>query len=237
MLDSRGLGTVAQIPLPGEPDSMGQYQIAVDASRGYVYVTDAHRGTVIVLRDVSLPPPPSPTPTDTPTPYPLPSAAARVAPELSCQHVPGAPFELRWASDALLRSRLGCAVDKMQSGFLAEQPFERGHMLWREADQAVLVLLNDGTWHSYPDQWHEGMQEHSCEGSPPDSLLQPKRGFGLVWCEQNGVKERLGWAIDEEGGDISAWQVFEHGLMISSATRAVTYALFEDGTFTEYPAA
>jgi len=237
ILDSRGLGAVTQIPLPGEPESMDRYEIAVDVSRGYVYIADAQRGTVIVLRDVSLPPPPSPTPTDTPTPYPLPSATARVVPQLSCQHTPGAPFGPRWTGDTLLRTSLGCPVDDVQGGFMAEQTFEHGHMLWHEVDQAIFVFSDDGTWRSYPDQWREGMQEHSCEGSPPDSLLQPKRGFGLVWCEQNGVKGGLGWATDEEGGDISAWQVFEHGQMMSSGTRAVIYALFKDGTFTEYPAA
>lgn len=70
VLDSRGLGIVASFPLPGEAEAIGQYELAVDAERGYIYLSDAQRGTVHVVRDVTLPPPPSPTPTYTPTPWP-----------------------------------------------------------------------------------------------------------------------------------------------------------------------
>jgi len=242
ILDSRGLGTVAQIPLPGEPEVIGGYELAVDASRGYVYVADARRGTVHVLRDVPLPPPPGPTPADTPapwptaTPHPLPSPTADVVTELSCQHALGAPFEPLWAGDTALRIRLGCPVDEAQSEFMADQPFEQGRMLWREADRSVFVLYNDGTWNSYVDLWHEDLAEYGCEGSPPGNLLQPKRGFGLVWCEEDGVKGGLGWATDEEEGIAHVWQPFEHGQLISGGVRPIIYALSQDGTFAEYPA-
>ena len=236
VLDSRGLGTAAQIPL------IGGYELAVDTVRGYVYVADARRGTVHVLRDVPLPPPPSPTPADTPTPWstatphPLPSPTAAVVTELSCQHALGAPFEPLWAGDTALRIRLGCPADEAQSGFMADQPFEQGRMLWREEDQAVFVLYNDGTWTSYVDLWHEDLAEYSCERSPPANLLQPKRGFGFVWCKEDGVKGGLGWATDEEQGSSHVWQLFGHGQMISGGTRPIIYALSQDGTFAEYPA-
>lgn len=71
VLDSRGFGLVAQIPLPGgAAEMLDPYNIVVDARRGYIYLADRARGTVHILRDVALPPPPSPTPTDTPTPWP-----------------------------------------------------------------------------------------------------------------------------------------------------------------------
>ncbi|HUT15756.1 MAG TPA: beta-propeller fold lactonase family protein [Anaerolineae bacterium] len=242
ILDSRGLGTVAQIPLPDEPEVIGGYELAVDTSRGYIYIADARRGTVHVLRDVPLPPPPSPTPADTPTPrstatpHPLPSPTAAVVTELSCQHALGAPFEPLWSDDTALRIRLGCPVDEAQSGFMAEQPFQQGRMLWREADRSVFVLYNHGTWNSYVDLWHEGLAEYGCEGFPPGNLLQPKRGLGLVWCEEDAVKGGLGWATDEEQGIAHVWQLFEHGQMISGGTRPIIYALSQDGTFVEYPA-
>jgi hypothetical protein len=119
---------------------------------------------------------------------------------------------------------------------MAEQAFERGHMIWREADRTIFVLYNDGVWRSFPDRWQEGMPEHSCEATPPGSLLQPKRGFGLVWCAEKGVKEGLGWAVGEERGYNNEWQVFERGEMIASGARAVIHALFADGAFLEYPA-
>jgi len=71
VLDSRGFGFVAQLPLPGTSgEVLDPYDLAVDAQRGYIYVADRTSGVVLVLRDVALSPPPSPTPTDTPTPWP-----------------------------------------------------------------------------------------------------------------------------------------------------------------------
>jgi hypothetical protein len=66
-------------------------------------------------------------------------------------------------------------------------------------------------------------------------MLQPRRGFGLVWCVEEGVKEGLGWALDEEQGYTNEWQTFERGEMIISGAAQVIYALFADGSFLEYP--
>ena len=117
---------------------------------------------------------------------------------------------------------------------MAEQAFERGYMIWRQWDQTIFVLYEDGIWRSFPDRWSEGMPEMSCQASPPDGRLQPKRGFGLVWCAENGVKEGLGWALEEERGYDGAWQIFEQGQMMSSEMRALFCALFYDGTYREY---
>ncbi len=242
VLDSRGLGTVARLGLQGEPGVADGYELTVDAQRGYVYLSDAQRGTVHVFRDMTLPPPPTPTPTYTPTPWPTltphpePSPTVAVMVEPSCDLVPGRPFEPYWAGDTSLRFGLGCPAEEMQGSLMAEQAFERGHMLWREADRTVFVFYNDGVWRSFSDRWHEGMPEYSCETSPPGSLLQPKRGFGLVWCKEEGVKEGLGWATDDERGHTNEWQVFEHGQLIMSGARDIIYALFADSTFFEYPA-
>jgi hypothetical protein len=96
------------------------------------------------------------------------------------------------------------------------------------------VLYGDGVWRSFHDRWSEGMPEFSCEASPPDDLQQPKRGFGLVWCVEEGVKEGLGWAADGERGHDGMWQPFEHGQMIISRMHPRIYALFDDGTYGEY---
>jgi YVTN family beta-propeller protein len=242
VLDSRGLGTVAQLLVSGQPRIGDLYGLAVDAQRGYIYLSDTHRGTVQVFRDVTLPPPPSPAPTNTPTPWPTltpepqPTPTMAVVVEPSCQRLPGPRFDVYWSGDISLRLGLGCPAEEIQSGFMAEQAFERGHMLWREADRTIFVLFNDAVWRSFPDLWHEGISDYSCKATPPGNLLQPKRGFGLVWCNEKGVKEGLGWAADEERGCSNAWQQFERGEMIASEARAIIYSLFADGTFLEYPA-
>ena len=62
VLDTRTLGLVTEMSLPGEPVRM-----AVNQRNGEVYVADGEAGTVHVVRDVALsPPPPAPSMTLTP---------------------------------------------------------------------------------------------------------------------------------------------------------------------------
>ncbi len=237
VLDSRGLGEVATFALPGEPQVSDTYEFAIDGPRGFVYLSNAQRGTVHVLRDATVAPPPSPTPTFTPTPWPTLQATPRPTPtvaaaaEPQCKQAPAPRFANYWQSDGSLRLGLGCPVSGAQASFAAVQSFERGHMIWREADRTVFVLYSDGVWRSYADHWQEGMPELSCEAAPPSGLYLPKRGFGLVWCSEKGVKEGLGWALDEESGTSVEWQAFERGEMLTTSQGGSVYVLFADGTF------
>ncbi|MBM4428884.1 MAG: hypothetical protein FJ026_00865 [Chloroflexi bacterium] len=235
ILDSRGFGTVARIPVSQEKGlvHLDSYRLVVDSRRGYVYLANAQRGSVHVLRDVVLPPPPTPRPTETPTPWPTltpaPTPTAVVAALEPCEWAASARFEALWSDDASLHVALGCPVGGPQSGPMAEQSFERGTMLWRSADHTVLVLYSDGIWRSFADHWSEGLPELSCAVSPPLGQQQPKRGFGLVWCVEPGVKEGLGWASEDEVGYAGEWQAFEHGHMLSSRAGDAVYVLFETG--------
>ena len=240
VLDSRGLGTVVKIPVAPDTDSYDPnlYELAVDGARGRVFLADGSRGTVWVFQDVALPPAPTPVPTSTPTPWPTlpPEPMPTTTPDVvrGCERSVSPPFETYWSGDLGLRWFLRCPLEDPQTGFVTEQPFERGIMLWREADRTILVLYEDGVWRSFPDRWAENMSELSCGASPPGALLQPKRGFGWVWCMEKGVKEGLGWATDEEAGAVQSWQPFEGGQMLALSTRGVLYALLYDGTFRQY---
>ncbi len=102
-----------------------------------------------------------------------------------------------------------CAAGPAVQTQAAEQAFERGTMLWVATENRIYVLYNDGqqyAWDSYTDEWHEGMPEIDPTLVPPDGLLQPRRGFGLVWREQPGVRDRLGWALRPEAGFTSQIQ-------------------------------
>jgi hypothetical protein len=52
----------------------------------------------------------------------------------------------------------------------------------------------------YADDWNEGDPEDDPTLTPPDGLYQPVRGFGLVWRTYSEVRDRLGWAVDQEVG-------------------------------------
>ena len=80
---------------------------------------------------------------------------------------------------------------------MAEQPFERGRMFWRSDEEVIYVLLSDGAYVERGDAW-VGPAEYACVADAPSGLLQPKRGFGLVWCSAGGLRDDVGWALEEE---------------------------------------
>ncbi len=74
-------------------------------------------------------------------------------------------------------------------------------MIWLGNEQAIYVLYGDGQypgWERYPDTYHDGMPERDVSIVGPEGLWQqPRRGFGLVWRAYPGVRQRLGWALQE----------------------------------------
>lgn len=94
-----------------------------------------------------------------------------------------------------------CPSAPAQLSTQAEQTFERGRMIWVAALDRVYVVFEDGRtpgWAQYPDDFDEGEPESDPALSPPPGLLQPVRGFGLVWRENARVRDRLGWATSPE---------------------------------------
>ncbi|MDT8305618.1 MAG: hypothetical protein RRC07_06755 [Anaerolineae bacterium] len=82
----------------------------------------------------------------------------------------------------------------------AEQPFERGVMIWLEATNAIYVFYPDGRWQQFADTWREGEPEGDPARTPPPDRYQPIRGFGKVWRDHPAVQEQLGWATSPELG-------------------------------------
>ncbi len=87
----------------------------------------------------------------------------------------------------------------------AEQPFERGRMIWLEAEKRIYVLYADDQlprWEAFPDAFVEGETPESASefDNPPEGMIQPVRGFGLVWRSNEQVRARLGWATGLEVG-------------------------------------
>jgi hypothetical protein len=88
------------------------------------------------------------------------------------------------------------------------QSFERGLLLWLQAsDQRrpfdeILALYGDEgplpRWQIMVDNWDAGMLEEDPDIVPPDGYYEPERGFGSVWRERLGVRDRLGWAVAQE---------------------------------------
>ena len=81
----------------------------------------------------------------------------------------------------------------------AYEPFERGHLIWREDTREIYVLYDDGDYETYPDTWQEG-DPVDIQATPPTDLYAPERGFGHLYASQPQVGERLGWATEPEYG-------------------------------------
>jgi hypothetical protein len=153
-----------------------------------------------------------------PTLTPLPAAT----------FTPQGGFGEWWSSDPDLQEALGLA--RNESAFelqIAYQPFERGLMIWRADDQRIYALLQDGTWESYRDTFVEGEPERDPTLSSPGELLQPVRGFGKIWREDETLQQRIGWGTDEEGPARASVQHFENGFILRINAR--TFAIYDAG--------
>ena len=90
------------------------------------------------------------------------------------------------------------------------QHFQRGLLLWFEASVSderrpvneIVVLFDDDQhsprWAILVDDWAPGMPEEDPDIVAPPELYEPVRGFGHAWRERPGLRDRLGWAIEEE---------------------------------------
>lgn len=98
----------------------------------------------------------------------------------------------------------GCPSNEAQASAQVEQRFEKGAMIWLEATHEIFILFADDEtpqWLRVADSFQDGQPESDPSLSPPtDGLLQPVRGFGLVWRTNANVQRRLGWAIESEVG-------------------------------------
>jgi len=123
---------------------------------------------------------------------PIPDSPARVA-------QPGCEYE--WFFGAQARPVDACPDTPPISTALARLEFERGEMIWVQAEQAIYVLFRDFQapyWASYPDTFLEGTPEREAGLVGPLGLWQqPRRGFGQLWRTTPTVRDRLGWALRE----------------------------------------
>jgi hypothetical protein len=114
----------------------------------------------------------------------------------------------------------GCGTPPVVSP-AAEQHFERGTMIWVQEKWIegafgrghVFILYSDGRsprWDVVQDQWSEDQPDRDPELSPPPGLQQPIRGFGLAWRQNPQVRQRLGWAMDQEQGFTTTIQHTEY---------------------------
>jgi hypothetical protein len=185
--------------------------------------------------------PPTDTPTATPTPTPTQTHTPTPTTPPPCAIEAQGLFAGLWQT---YRSELGCPLYATPQGIQdAEQAFDNGHMFWRaDNDRAYVVYeqgAKNGTFQSFAGMWVEGDPEYSCAASPPPGKVQPKRGFGAVWCTLGGASAPIGWGLGEErgfgpGNGDPLVQDFERGSIFRDSdgtNQGKAYVLFNDGSF------
>ncbi|MCA9988687.1 MAG: hypothetical protein KDE59_30480 [Anaerolineales bacterium] len=105
----------------------------------------------------------------------------------------------------------GCPRFPAQLAEAAVQQFEHGRMIWLpngdlSGGALIYVLYDNGMYDVFVDEWQSGDVELDETLVVPAGFFQPVRGFGLVWREQPGVKNALGWALAPETGQELTWQ-------------------------------
>ncbi len=108
-------------------------------------------------------------------------------------------------------------------------------MLWRGDLQQIYVLRQGGTWAVYDDLWRDGDMQWDATIVAPGGFMQPVRGFGLVWRQQAGVRDELGWATGSEATFSAAFQPFQRALLIADVAQSRLWALLSDGTWLAGP--
>lgn len=187
-----------------------------------------------VATDTPTPSPPS-TATHTPTPAataPAPTATPADTPTSSCPITVALEFAPRLDARPDVLLALGCPAGERKQTWAAEERFQLGRMFWQQDTGEIHITYDDGAFQVEPDQYHEGDPEYACPeaGPPPASLVMPRRGFGWHWCNTAGVRDALGWALEEEMGYDTVWQEFEHGHALQSRLDHI-FIFYDDGTW------
>ncbi len=157
---------------------------------------DTEEASTATPKPAATPEPPTSTPSATLTPSPTPS------PTPPCAFAAQGPFASLWQT---YLPQLGCPLSQAPKSVQdAEQPFEYGHMFWRQDSNSAYVVYEQGSlsgsFQAFTDMWSEGDSDYSCAASPPPGKIQPKRGFGAVWCQLGGPGAAIGWGLQEEAG-------------------------------------
>ncbi len=118
---------------------------------------------------------------------------------------------------------------------VAEQEFENGRMFWIQPSDEIWVMVNDpgqtdrGYWMIFNDTFEEGETEidpeltppANPEATPPAPLIQPKRGFGKLWRQDENLRQDLGWGVTPEFGFVTTYE-YRAGGYLDSAGRYVS---------------
>ncbi len=97
----------------------------------------------------------------------------------------------------------GCPVRAVAEIEAAYQQFEGGMMVWRGDTREIYVLYEDGPYQNgtvtyTTEASYATMPDPDATLMPPLDRFVPAHGFGKIWANAPGVREKLGWALGSE---------------------------------------
>jgi hypothetical protein len=104
-------------------------------------------------------------------------------------------------------------------------------MIWFGPDRTIFAIYqttNKPRWQQFADTWTPGAPESDPSLVPPEGMLQPVRGFGIVWRSNARVRQRLGWATSAEIAFQGAFQLDTLGNRFIRGARNEVYQLTSD---------
>ena len=145
----------------------------------------------------------------------------------ACGTPPAAQF-VNAAQNATVRQQVGCPTNGAFAVNLVQQPFQKGVMIWRDTKQIYVMSVAaiqqgaaiDTLW-IVPDQWNDSLPASDGSFTPPEGLVQPVRGFGYVWRNNQQIRDAIGWALAGEQPYQGMWQDFERGWLMTGADNRV----------------
>jgi len=156
-----------------------------------------------------------------------------------------------WMESGGNHGPLGEPIAPSYAYWYSEQQFERGSMHWRQVPTGpnqVYVFDNESTapggtdwmgrdsglWQQYDDGWASGMPllPEGC----PDAWWPygPMFGFGVTWCNEEGVKDTIGYPIGWEYGTLGGDQAFANGRVFWNPASDAYYVLRLDNHRWQY---
>ncbi|MCA0452655.1 MAG: hypothetical protein LCI00_01605 [Chloroflexi bacterium] len=130
---------------------------------------------------------------------------------------------------------VSCAMNPPLASAGSFLQFQNGAMLWIEKQDAIYVFydsVNSPRWQVFNDKFVEGMADiDPAFNNPPPFTWQPRRGFGLLWRNETGLRDRLGWAVTEAEIPFTPQvQLGSDGMIFISDMRGGVYSLTPDSS-------
>ncbi len=94
----------------------------------------------------------------------------------------------------------GCPATEVREVSASYQEFEGGYMVWRGDTNEIYVHYDDGSAAYFLEASYAWMDDPALTEFPPLDRLAPESGFGKVWANAPGVRDKLGWAVEAEQG-------------------------------------